>query len=171
MLNYQDKKEQEEKEKKEKREKEILIEYESFKKNYETMKEVFEPFHENVKRILKNKKYTVSDVMEKTGLARRTVLAFRTGIWKNNQGENKNYTPDYKEVVAFCIGLELDIDFTVQLLNSAGLTFSKTNEIHRAYVFVLLKYRGCPIKECNEFLRKINIEERYLLRESRDFEV
>jgi len=148
----------------------VIVNYEKFTKNYEIQCEAFPPYHETIKLLMKKKKITNQKLAEISGLAPRTITAFRTGEWKNNKGEVcKNYRPKYNDMVAFCIACDIDLDTAAQLLNSAGLTFSKTNLIHKAYCFVLAKCEGRTIEECNDVLRQLNVEEKYLLRENKDW--
>ena len=58
--------------------------------------------------------------------------------------------PTLLKVVTICIGLDIDLQVSEDLLATAGYKLCPTRE-HQAYRFVLRYYRG-RIDECNDFL-------------------
>lgn len=79
------------------------------------------------------------------------------------------YLPTMKTIVAFCIACNLDILNTIALLESLGLTFKRTSKVHYAYSYLIVNCRGKSIPECNEILKKLEIDEADLLRDPDKF--
>jgi len=62
----------------------------------------------------------------------------------------RDKAPSLPKVMAICIGLDIDLQTSEDLLASAGHKLSPIRE-HQAYRFALMHYRG-RIDECNDFL-------------------
>jgi len=80
--------------------------------------ELDESFSEAVLRIIRERDLNDPDVYKKAGLDRKLFSTIRS---------KKNYVPSKKTAVALCIGLELDLEQTNELLKKAGLTLSHSN--------------------------------------------
>jgi len=144
----------------------VWNEYERFQADYARSKKHNKPFHEHVTEIMDENEITVEKLSELSGIDTRTILRLRSGKIKNRNGEYKEYLPHVKTVIAFSIACDLDMLMTITLLESLGLSFKKTSEIHYAYCYLIVNCRGKSIAECNEILQKLNINEEYLLRHS-----
>lgn len=77
-----------------------------------------ESFSEAVLRIIREKNLNDPDVYKKAGLDRKLFSTIRS---------KKNYVPSKKTAVALCIGLELDLEQSNELLMKAGFTLSHSN--------------------------------------------
>ena len=80
--------------------------------------ELDESFSEAVLRIIREKDLYEPDVYKKAGLDRKLFSTIRS---------KKNYVPSKKTAVALCIGLELDLKQSNELLMKAGFTLSHSN--------------------------------------------
>jgi len=156
--------------------------YDKFIEDFNRKKITFPPFNEQVLSIMDNTKVKYIDkkqnekigkltnerLSEKSGLPERIITCFRTGKIKNNKGETLDYNPNYRDIVAFCIGCDLEFSTTMPLFHSAGLNLSRTSLLHQAYCYIMINCRGKEIKECNRVLRELKIEKKdELLREKK----
>ncbi len=65
--------------------------------------------------------------------------------------KNNDTTPNLRTIVAFACGLDLGIEVTERLLQSAGHAFNDSDE-HQTLKFCITSFSGCSLEECNEFL-------------------
>lgn len=76
-------------------------------------------------------------------------------IRKYRNGSNKS-KPNLQTVVALCVGLQLPLPFSLDLVHKAGHTFTgEPNDI--AYLTVLSTMTGCSIYDCNALLRDAGV--------------
>ena len=113
-----------------------------------------ESFRELINKILGNDTYL--DFVSKTDLSESMFYRIK------NRAE-KNDPPQRSTLISICIGYELDLAITQYLLHSLGLDFNLQNRRDYAYIFLLTQCRGKEIEECNEILKALGIEEKYLL--------
>ena len=85
---------------------------------------------------------TGDDFEIKTGVHRVKLKQFRDGKLNN---------PEVRTVVAICVGLNLDITQTMEMLRSAGHILLNTRE-HWAYKFIMTCCEGMEIEERNAIL-------------------
>lgn len=90
---------------------------------------------------------TGDDFEIKTGVHRVKLKQFRDGKLNN---------PEVRTVVAICVGLDLDITQTVEMLRSAGHVLLNTRE-HWAYKFIMTCCEGMEIEERNAILIALGI--------------
>lgn len=76
-------------------------------------------------------------------------------IRKYRNGSNKS-KPNIQTVVALCVGLQLPLPFSLDLVHKAGHTFAgEPNDI--AYLTILSTMTGCSIYDCNALLRNAGV--------------
>ena len=76
-------------------------------------------------------------------------------IRKYRNGSNKS-KPNIQTVVALCVGLQLPLPFSLDLVHKAGYAFTgEPSDI--AYLTILSTMTGCSIYDCNALLRKSGI--------------
>ena len=76
-------------------------------------------------------------------------------IRKYRNGSNKS-KPTIQTVVALCVGLQLPLPFSLDLVHKAGYTF--TGELNNiAYLTILATMTGCSIYNCNKLLRNAGV--------------
>ena len=76
-------------------------------------------------------------------------------IRKYRNGSNKS-KPNIQTVVALCVGLQLPLPFSLDLVHKAGHTF--TGELNNiAYLTILATMTGCSIYNCNKLLRNAGV--------------
>ena len=141
----------------------VWEEYEKFKKDYERSLLNNKTFPEIVTSIMTDAGYTVENLSEVSGIDTRTIYRLRSGKIRNNKGEEKEYLPHLKTIIAFSIACDLDMLMTITLLESLGLSFKRTSEVHYAYCYLIVNCRGTSIQECNEVLKKLKVHSNYLL--------
>ena len=90
---------------------------------------------------------TGDDFEIKTGVHRVKLKQFRDGKLNN---------PEVRTVVAICVGLDLDIVQTMEMLRSAGHILLNTRE-HWAYKFIITCCEGMEIEERNAILIALGI--------------
>lgn len=88
------------------------------------------------------------------GLTDRCLINDDT-IRKYRNGSNKS-KPNIQTVVALCVGLQLPLPFSLDLVHKAGHTFAgEPNDM--AYLTILATMTGCSIYDCNKLLRDIGV--------------
>ena len=76
-------------------------------------------------------------------------------IRKYRNGSNKS-KPNIQTVVALCVGLQLPLPFSLDLVHKAGHTFAgELSDI--AYLTILANMTGCCIYDCNALLRDAGV--------------
>ena len=110
-------------------------------------------FSKRVIEIMEQKHWYTSTFEEKTELTRNIYSDIKS----------PDYMPTMRIVISICVGLELDIFTTTELLRLSGLVLVPTNRVHYAYNYIIEKCRGMSIRECNEFLEGLEIEETHYL--------
>lgn len=76
-------------------------------------------------------------------------------IRKYRNGSNKS-KPNIQTVVALCVGLQLPLPFSLDLVHKAGYTFaSEPSDI--AYLTILANMTGCCIYDCNALLHNTGV--------------
>lgn len=90
---------------------------------------------------------TGDDFEIKTGVHRVKLKQFRDGKLNN---------PEVRTVVAICVGLDLDITQTIEMLRSAGHILLNTRE-HWAYKFIMTCCEGMEIEERNAILIALGV--------------
>ena len=90
---------------------------------------------------------TGDDFEIKTGVHRVKLKQFRDGKLNN---------PEVRTVVSICVGLNLDITQTMEMLRSAGHILLNTRE-HWAYKFIMTCCEGMEIEERNAILIALGI--------------
>lgn len=125
-----------------------------FEEDFKNAQCYAESFRELINKVLGNDTYL--DFVSKTDLSESMFYRIK------NRAE-KNDPPQRSTLISICIGYELDLAITQYLLHSLGLDFNLQNRRDYAYIFLLTQCRGKEIEECNEILKALGIEEKYLL--------
>lgn len=127
---------------------------EEFEESYKILCAVNAPFYENMKKIFEIKEMNVNKFVERTHLHKRFYKDFT----------KEGYIPRMDTFISMCMGLNLDLATAESLLASMRLGFDKTDRRHCAYMFLLTRYQGLGIEDCNGILRDLGYnEEKYLL--------
>ena len=75
--------------------------------------------------------------------------------------KNKSYKddafPSLQSVVAICVGLQIPLDFSIEILNHCGYSLTNSKR-DRCYKFILTHYERFDIDEANAFLIKKGFE-------------
>lgn len=101
-----------------------------------------------------DKKITYASLAKEIGISKDTLTRYNSG----------HYAPSINTLMMICMVLKLDLKQAAALLESLGFTFMGTRREHYAYMYLLEHHRGAPIKECNDILAGLHIDERYQLR-------
>lgn len=134
---------------------------EEFRKQFEYSKSTHKTFQEMVEPIIS---HTNTEIFcEKTELSPATFSRFKNPHYSKTGDE---YKPSIQALVAFCVGYNIDLPNAVAIRRSYGYTFNITDPVEYAYMYLITHYGGRPISECNELLRKLGFEDKYLLREN-----
>lgn len=88
--------------------------------------EMGETFSQKLLRLIDDRELKDSEVYNKAGIDRRHFSKIRNDV---------NYAPTKKTVFAFAIALELSLDESIDLLKSAGYTFSNSSKFD-----IIVKY-------------------------------
>lgn len=140
----------------------IWDEYNKFKKDYELSLKHNKTLPDMIKEIMSEKNMTIELLHEKSNISTSTIHRLRSGKLKTRT-RIVEYKPYISTIIAFAIACELDMILTITLLESQGLSFKRTSEVHYAYCYLILNCRGNTIDECNEKLKELGIEEQYYI--------
>jgi transcriptional regulator with XRE-family HTH domain len=146
----------------------LWAEYEKqLNKDYDLELETNMAYPELIKHILKKNGFTVEQACELAGISTSKYHKIRSGEQSSRkadkkQGEMITYTPHWRDLIAICIVCDIDMERVKQILNSLGLCFKKSDKNHYAYIYILNKYRGKSLEECNELLKFLNVDKEYL---------
>ena len=77
--------------------------------------------------------------------------------------EKESYIPSKAKLVKVCLSLNVDVMKAMRLLELLGSGFRKDRKVDYAYYYLLLKYQGENIENCNTILEKLDIDEKYWL--------
>ncbi len=119
-----------------------------FDAQYEESKKYRKTFSERVYEIIQIKKWNSTIFKEKTLLDDMTFSRIKN---------KPDYTPNLKSVIAICVGLDLDLTVTNELLRLAGHSLTTSRE-HKAYSYIINAFCGCSIDERNEALEALDVE-------------
>lgn len=95
----------------------------------------------------------IYEIIESKGMS-KSHFCSATGLGEEvyrKAQKNHDTTPNMRTIIAFARGLDLGIEVTEKLLQSAGHAFNDSDE-HQALRFCITHFSGCPLEECNEFL-------------------
>lgn len=106
------------------------------------MNQIEETFSQRLLRMIEEREMSDSEVYNKAYVDRRHFSKIRKDI---------NYTPNKKTVLAFSIALELSLDETKDLLNSAGYALSRSSKFD-IIVAYFLQNKIYDMFEINEIL-------------------
>lgn len=93
------------------------------------------------------------EIIESKGMSKShfcSITGLGEEVYRKAQKNHKT-TPNLRTIVAFARGLDLGIEVTEKLLQSAGHAFDDSDE-HHALRFCITGFSGCPLEDCNEFL-------------------
>lgn len=126
----------------------------AFDESYELLSEVNEAFHIKMEKIYKKKNMDVDMFCDCTNLHKKFYKEFL----------REGYIPRMDTFVSMCMGFGLDLATAESLLASTRFSFDRRNKIHCAYMFLLTRYQGLCIEDCNKILNELGIdEEKHLL--------
>ncbi len=125
-----------------------------FEKEYALSLAVKLPFPESLQQAMKAAWLSVETLADKTGVSPDTISAYKEG---------KRF-PQKPMAVAIALMLGLDYEQFVLFLNGLGMALSLGRKEEYAYKELLLKHRGKSIEELNNYLKEIEIEEKYWLK-------
>ena len=91
---------------------------------------------------------TDSEVYKKSGVNRRVFSDIRC---------KKDSVPTKRNVMALCVGLELNIDDTTKLLKSAGYALSNSDKLDLIFKYCV-EHKICSIMDINTILARFDIK-------------
>lgn len=128
-------------------------EVKEFERDFEMDKEINIPIKELMEKLNYKYKFDYNLFIDETGMSPQTFNNIVHGI----------KVPHIKTLVAFCIIYKIDVKNAIDILRAWGYGFKPGNKVHHAYIKLLENYSGEAIDVCNEYLKKIEIEEKYWL--------
>ena len=89
-----------------------------------------------------------------------TKFRYRTGL--NDMAFSRVKKKDHKfkkeQLISIGYGLQIELNEMEEVLDSAGMTFSKSDPVDVAYRFLFTGYRGKDIESCNNLLKQASID-------------
>ena len=88
-----------------------------------------------------------------------TKFRYRTGL--NDMAFSRLKKKDHKfkkeQLITIGYGLQIELNEMEEVLDSAGMTFSKSDPVDLAYRFLFTGYRGKDIESCNDLLKQVSV--------------
>lgn len=107
---------------------------------------MIKPFTEIIMEIIGTDEW--GDFMNKTGLSK--------DMYYNIQ--NQSMPHKKRTIVSVCVGYDAGVQIAEELLQSQGSHFNPHSKTDSAYILLLTEYRGKSVDECNELLKRLEIE-------------
>ena len=89
-----------------------------------------------------------------------TKFRYRTGL--NDMAFSRVKKKDHKfkkeQLISIGYGLQIELNEMEEVLDSAGMTFSKSDPVDVAYRFLFTGYRGKDIESCNNLLKQASVD-------------
>lgn len=124
-----------------------------FEENFGIDGKLEKNFSEKFNILLKEKEIEVDEFMEETGLSDEIF---------DNYCRGKS-DPSLRSITAFCHAFEFDRNAFDSLLKAGGYTVNYRKKRDCAYAFLITDCADMSIEECNEFLKKVGLQEHELL--------
>ena len=124
-----------------------------FEENFGIDGKLEKNFSEKFKILLKEKDIEVDEFVEETGLSEDIF---------DNYCKGKS-DPSLRSITAFCHAFEFDRNAFDSLLKAGGFTVNYRKKRDCAYAFLITDCADMSIEECNNFLRKVGLQEHELL--------
>ena len=124
-----------------------------FEEDFNTIGELHLSFPEMFKKLLDRKEITKEEFIEETGISGPTFDNFL----------KEDHDPSLKNVTAFCIAFEIDVNSYFSLLQAGGYSINYRKKRDLAYSFLITDCMGMSIQECNEILKGIGLPDNDLL--------
>jgi transcriptional regulator with XRE-family HTH domain len=140
----------------------VWSEYDKFKEDYNRSVKHNKSFGDMITEIMTDKNITIEELIEKSTISKSTIERMRSGKIKTRHGVSE-YIPFLNTIVAFCIACDVDMLMTITLLESLGLSFRRTDEVHYAYCYLIVNCRGESIDSCNNVLKGLKIKKEFHL--------
>lgn len=97
------------------------------------------------------RKWNTLQFCDKTGLSQTIFSKIKNRAYKEGK------FPSLQSIVAICVGLQIPLDYSVELINHCGYALTSTKR-DRCYKYILTHYDSFDIDKANEFLMKENFE-------------
>lgn len=124
-----------------------------FEENFGIDGKLEKNFSEKFKILLHEKDIEVDEFVEETGLSEDIF---------DNYCKGKS-DPSLRSITAFCHAFEFDRNAFDSLLKAGGFTVNYRKKRDCAYAFLITDCADMSIEECNEFLKKVGLQEHELL--------
>jgi transcriptional regulator with XRE-family HTH domain len=124
-----------------------------FEEDFNTIGELHLSFPEMFKKLLDRKEITKEEFIAETGISGPTFDNFL----------KEDHDPSLKNVTAFCIAFEIDVNSYFSLLQAGGYSINYRKKRDLAYSFLITDCMGMTIQECNEILKGIGLSDTDLL--------
>ncbi len=124
-----------------------------FEENFGIDGKLEKNFSEKFNILLHEKDIEVDEFVEETGLSEDIF---------DNYCKGKS-DPSLRSITAFCHAFEFDRNAFDSLLKAGGFTVNYRKKRDCAYAFLITDCADMSIEECNDFLRKVGLQEHELL--------
>lgn len=124
-----------------------------FEENFGIDGKLEKNFSEKFKILLHEKDIEVDEFVEETGLSEDIF---------DNYCKGKS-DPSLRSITAFCHAFEFDRNAFDSLLKAGGFTVNYRKKRDCAYAFLITDCADMSIEVCNEFLKKVGLQEHELL--------
>lgn len=124
-----------------------------FENNFGINGKLEKNFSEKFKLLLNEKEIDLDEFKEETGLSE--------DIFRNYYYGKSD--PSLKSITAFCHAFEFDRNAYDSLLKSGGFTINYRKKRDCAYAFIISDCSEMSIQECNNFLKKVGLDDKDLL--------
>lgn len=144
--------------------------YENFERDLDDIKKYNKSYAQLMWEIMENEEaiyYSPTGKRTMIYIRDRNRFAEVTGLGPSTYDRIKrdkfDWVPGIRTFMTLCMIYQLNITMVRALRHSYGYDFNPQNQLHQAYVYLLVNCRGKSLSYCNKVLKALKIDKKHYL--------